>query len=161
LRLLNRLTRSDIDALSRAERQATSGEKVDQPKSQSRWDGINCDMLNVPPCHYYSAPELAICDYKGVLACRRAIIVTLALEAWKLRHGSLPKSLDELVGPCLDRLPVDPSTGKPFDYYPKGIKDWLSTRNIEQPVRRVGEERIPPHTPFLRSPVAGWAFPIP
>ncbi len=46
---------------------------------------------------------------------------------WSLpwRHGSsdtaLPKALDELVGPCLEKLPVDPYTGRPFRYFRHGL----------------------------------------
>ena len=35
-------------------------------------------------------------DYVAQVAARRAVRVVLALEAWKLKHGSLPKTLDEL-----------------------------------------------------------------
>jgi hypothetical protein len=53
-------------------------------------------------------------------ACRATRLV-LALEARKLQHGSLPKSLDQLVGPYLDRLPLDPYSGGPFRYFPDGL----------------------------------------
>ena len=53
-------------------------------------------------------------DYTATVASHRAVRVVLALEAWKLKHGSLPKSLAQLVGPYLDRLPIDPYTGESF-----------------------------------------------
>ena len=87
------------------------------------------------------------------------MVLTLALEAFKLRHGSLPHRLDELVGPCLDRLPVDPCTGKPFVYFRSGVNHRLgdmigslnfATRNL-----------IPPQTPLLWSPGPDNAVPPP
>ena len=47
---------------------------------------------------------------------RRATIIILALEAYRLDNGKLPESLDELVGDYLDRLPLDPITGTDFHY---------------------------------------------
>ncbi len=52
---------------------------------------------------------------------RRATRLILALEAWKLEHGGLPKSLDDLAGKYLDKLPVDPYTGGAFTYGRKGL----------------------------------------
>ena len=47
---------------------------------------------------------------------RRATLVLLALEAWKAKHGKLPKTLDELAGTYLDNVPLDPYSGKPYRY---------------------------------------------
>lgn len=52
---------------------------------------------------------------------RRATIIQLALVAYRIDHGSLPKSLDELVGPYLHELPADPYLGYPFRYFPNGM----------------------------------------
>jgi hypothetical protein len=52
---------------------------------------------------------------------RRATRLILALEAWKLEHRELPKSLDELEDKYLDKVPVDPYTGKAFGYGPTGF----------------------------------------
>jgi ABC-type transport system involved in multi-copper enzyme maturation permease subunit len=194
LRLLNRLTRRDLDALRCAELQAKSGEKIQHPTVfeaiPPKKPYVLGETIDLPPCQFIGlAEERRVPDYIRTTTCRRAIVLTLALEAWKLRHGSLPeKSLDELVGTCLDRLPVDPCTGKPFFYCRAGLNELsmdligLAGRIWERPV-------IPPHTPILwspgfdatdqtggtsgivtggdgrvRVPVAfsrGWAFPIP
>jgi hypothetical protein len=61
-------------------------------------------------------------SYRAVETARRAAHLVLALQAWKLKHGSLPKSLDELVGPYLDRLPTDPYSHIPFRYFRDGVK---------------------------------------
>jgi len=61
-------------------------------------------------------------SHKAIETARRAARVVLALQAWKLKHGSLPKSLDQLVGPYLDHIPDDPYSGKPFRYFRDGLK---------------------------------------
>ena len=43
------------------------------------------------------------------------------LAAYQVDHGSVPKSLDELVGPYLHELPSDPYLGYPFRYFPNGM----------------------------------------
>ena len=73
---------------------------------------------------------------------RRATQLILALEAWRLDHGELPKSLEDIGGnpytfrgrprtttgengEYLDRPPVDPYSGNPFRYEPKGLGQYL------------------------------------
>ncbi len=84
---------------------------------------------------------------------RLAARVALALEAWKLRHGSLPKTLDELVGPYLDRAPVDPYSGQPFRYFRDGLPLPLHWRQ-PQPFLYYSQDRtseIPARTPLIWS----------
>ena len=57
----------------------------------------------------------------AIETARNATRVILALEAWKREHGTLPKRLEQLVGPYLDRLPLDPCSGEPFHYLPDGL----------------------------------------
>lgn len=52
---------------------------------------------------------------------RRATIITLALEAYRLEKGKVPESLDQLVGTEFDTLPLDPYSGHKFLYFPQGI----------------------------------------
>ncbi len=52
---------------------------------------------------------------------RRATRLILALEAWRIEHGGLPKSLDDLTPKYLDKVPVDPYIGKTFGYEPAGF----------------------------------------
>jgi hypothetical protein len=48
---------------------------------------------------------------------RRALIQALALVVWKLEHGGKDaEKLEVLVPGLLDRLPLDPFSGKPFEY---------------------------------------------
>jgi hypothetical protein len=52
---------------------------------------------------------------------RRAVRLVMALEAWRAEHDSLPDRLEQLVGDYFDRLPVDPTNGKSFQYTPHGL----------------------------------------
>ena len=89
---------------------------------------------------------------KAAETARQAMRVILALEAYKLQHGSLPKSLGELVGPYLDRLPVDPYSDQPFRYFRDGLKEPLG---FNEPFwgwsREVAIGEIPANTPFIWS----------
>ena len=77
-----------------------------------------------------TAPNLAYIGRNGIDAAnrlawfeadRRATIVILAIEEYRLDHGKLPKSLDQLEGEYLGAPPPDPYSGYPFVYFPKGI----------------------------------------
>ncbi len=60
--------------------------------------------------------------YMTVKTQERVMPVLLALAAWQWDHdGELPGKLDDLVGPYLEKMPLDPATGKAFHYLPKGI----------------------------------------
>jgi hypothetical protein len=95
-------------------------------------------------------------DYVALVAARRAVRVVLALEAWKLKHSSLPKKLDELVGHGLDRLPDDPYSGKPFHYFRDGLKiplQWsqprLVTAYAPETMFAYDQGTVAPNVPFL------------
>ena len=89
---------------------------------------------------------------RAIETVHNATRVILALEAWKLEHGALPKRLEDLVGSCLDKLPHDPYSGENFQYLPAGQNMPL---RWHQPV--VGWSvgacggTIPAHTPFIWS----------
>ena len=90
-------------------------------------------------------------SFKCTLASRRATQIILALEAWKLMHGSLPKTLDELVGPCVDRLPDDPYSGESFRYFPNGVAASLRWQPPWERHRLESHRNLPADTPFLWS----------
>jgi hypothetical protein len=52
---------------------------------------------------------------------RRATLIVIALVAWRLEHGTLPQTLDQLDGVDLDEVPLDPWNNKPFNYQPAGL----------------------------------------
>lgn len=75
-------------------------------------------------------------------AHRRGLWLTIALQAYRLQHGKLPERFDELVGPFMDRLPTDPSTGQAFEYRAGGV-----------PIELLSDgRRLPPNTPYLSVP---------
>lgn len=75
-------------------------------------------------------------------AHRRGLWLTIALQAYRLRHGKLPDRLDELVGPFMDRLPTDPISGQAFEYRVGGV-----------PIELMSDgRRLPPNTPYLSIP---------
>ena len=85
---------------------------------------LNCPVDDlISDWLYFGKDETVLHRQKAAVETnRRATRIILALEAWKLQHGSLPKKLDELVGTCFDKLPSDPYTGEPFQYFPDGVK---------------------------------------
>jgi hypothetical protein len=60
--------------------------------------------------------------FKAMQTARAAVRLVLTLEAWKVEHGALPKTLQEMVGPDLPELPIDPYANEPFVYFPDGVK---------------------------------------
>jgi hypothetical protein len=91
-------------------------------------------------------------EFQAAETVRRATRLILALEAWKVQHGSLPKSLDQLVGPYLDRLPVDPYSGVPFHYLRGGLGIPLTWQQPVWPLLLSGfGGKIPANTPFIWS----------
>ena len=134
LRLLNCITRSQLDALSVAEQAARRGEAIRQPPPPPReytnpWfremDSAYAlrKQIYAPPVCYARpwAQDEMVHDYTARETSRRAVRLVFALEAWKLQHGALPTNPDELVGPCLEKLPVDPYSGRPFRYFRHGL----------------------------------------
>jgi hypothetical protein len=96
-------------------------------------------------------------DYTAMVTLRRAACLIIALEAWKLQHGSLPEHLEDLVGTCLDHLPIDPYSGKQFCYARDGVKDRLqwsqpALRNLlwrPGNVKDLTSGEIASNTPFI------------
>ncbi len=83
---------------------------------------------------------------------RRATHLVMALEAWKAdHHGELPERLNQLVGPYLDKLPLDPYTSRDYVYEPHGIPppDNSFRRNWElsKPFLWSPGENVRPFTP--------------
>ena len=128
LRILNLRTRNLLECSDRVDREAKSGGRiwwpnVDEPyRSQSRAIAAKYLTLDKLISAYLLWDDNEIIYQRAAIETeRRAVRIILVLEAWKLRHGSLPKTLDELIGSGLDRLPTDPYTGKSFLYFPEGV----------------------------------------
>ena len=88
-------------------------------------------LENMPPFAYLSGmlfPALAGCYKKtnGIVAQLRMCLLALEIEKYKRAHGGkLPESLSELN---LEKMPVDPFTGKPFLYQHGRIKQVIPLR---------------------------------
>jgi hypothetical protein len=54
---------------------------------------------------------------------RRATIMVLAVQAYRLEHHRLPDSLKSLSRPDLSHLMIDPYTGLDFHYFPNGLPE--------------------------------------
>jgi hypothetical protein len=150
------LTRRQLDELAGVELAAREGEMIRQPPD---YQGYPSRLFNrEAPYALQEAinlPGIAILDwqarrddrirrYTEMAAFRRAVRLCLLLEAWKLRHGKLPGDLNELVGPDLDRVPIDPFTGTHFGYFPEGLIIPLHWHQaLDHNFRGVIEEKTP------------------
>ena len=70
---------------------------------------------------------------------RRAAPIVLALQAWKLEHGAYPKILNELVGPYLKSLPIDPYSGESYGYFPNGVD--INMRDSEENFKLISPDK--------------------
>ncbi len=75
---------------------------------------------------------------------RRATLLILAIEAYRLQHGELPAALDDLTGDpgtgdaYFETLPHDPYSGRDFVYFPQGIpqpRTPIETAELEESER--------------------------
>jgi hypothetical protein len=122
LRLLDQLTAIELGRLLDAERAIASGHGVNQGLL-AYWQEdprVQTTPSLLRDSYYPHAPWLNRSLIRTE-ASRRVLRLQLALAAWKLDHKSLPRSLDELAGRYLDRIPLDPRTGEPFRYFPDGL----------------------------------------
>ena len=81
--------------------------------------------------HIRSAGNCLITEFEGAEviedlgyfeSSRRATLLVLALEAYRLEHGELPATyLRELQPSYLNPLPNDPYSGREFLYFPRGV----------------------------------------
>ncbi|MBN1588944.1 MAG: hypothetical protein JW888_05470, partial [Pirellulales bacterium] len=126
-RVLNFLTRENLAIVDEVEKAVAGGQPMGQSlRSFSRkstmhniWKG--CLYHNVSP--HIGRLQVVQRRVQEFVACEsryRAFRLQLALAAWRLEHGEVPATLDQLVGAYLDAVPIDPYTGRPFRYFPKG-----------------------------------------
>jgi hypothetical protein len=91
-------------------------------------DGVSGDQLatwldsTVPYLWFYSnRNDLAAMQMVSFEAQRRGTMLVLAIQAYRLEHGNLPKSLEEVMDADFDRWPLDPFSGLEFRYFPRGL----------------------------------------
>ena len=120
VRILNKLTAAQFAGCREFDAAMDAGGVAPPPVFQWFRNPTN-DMVT-----YNTVWDLLLSRPRGYLAYeryRRAAQLVLAIEAWRLDHGSLPKSLDQLLGKYLERLPVDPYSGEQFGYDPNGLRE--------------------------------------
>jgi hypothetical protein len=90
-----------------------------------------------------------------VTVVQRVTTIVLALEGWRLEHGALPRSLDELAPTWLARIPVDACTGQPFQFHPDGASEPITW--YDETIRI--SFQLPAHVPFIEAEqtVEDWA----
>lgn len=140
----------DLERVRAAERRLAEGQPVLQDNEQFIYfDGDEWQLArstignNLRPARRYLAIEGVVLPETR----RRATLIRLALVAWRLEHGQLPDKLDRLAGVYFERVPSDPFTGQPFEYFPKGLPYEL---RWSEP-RSNAEQRLAGGTPFLWS----------
>ena len=145
LRIVDQLARYDLERARGAEVAVRAGRRIPVVRDANaacrehpagRWLRTTCS---------YFDPDKLMAGSHDAEQClarmedlRRTTRVMLAIEAWKLEHGRLPDSLDDVVGKDLSGTAVNPISKRPFGYLPHGV-----------PMEMDG---IPAGTPFIWSP---------
>ena len=164
IRLLNQWTAQQLLSLENVERAVADGMQLPITNrfryrnhlryGRSRLTGWNQTAAILERFHdldWYWQARMSV----DAATQRRATCLLLALTAWKLEHGELPDTLDDLVGPYLTKLPPDPHTGEPFRYFPQGIPIAIMETNAvdDEPI-----ELLSAGQPFIWS--TGWQISI-
>ncbi len=90
-------------------------------------------------------------DWMRAETNRRALLVKLALLAYRLDHEEYPEELAELIPEYLEKMPLDPYSGREFVYHFAGLKYPL-VFSIVPPRSDVGTiDEIPDNTPLFWS----------
>lgn len=94
-------------------------------------DAVSSLQQSLPWYQFYArtlAPvrSMAIKSWVRCEGKRQAMLVAIACERYRLKHGTWPEKLDALVPEFLDAVPLDPFDEKPirFARIPEGIKVW-------------------------------------
>jgi ABC-type transport system involved in multi-copper enzyme maturation permease subunit len=154
VRLLNIMAKSDMANIHQLETEGLANKQISDPRSSTYItpayeQTLARDVCLLPQSKIIFDTTLI---YKRTVTRRRATHVLLALQAWKLQNGSLPNSLQELVGPYLDVMPMDPYTGKRFHYLQNGFEraaHWSENS---------GDKILPPRLPLIYSDGANIDF---
>ena len=141
LRLLNLLTSRDLGDVAQAESAAKEGRPIAISPGETYyfysfyWTrespyALREEIVIPPLIQFARQSKELVWRFADMENRRRAAPIVLALQAWKLEHGSYPKTLNELVGPYLKHLPDDPYSGESYRYFPEGLN--LSLRDSDE-----------------------------
>lgn len=189
-RALNLFTRRQLELLDEVESSVRGNRTCDLPDDPNYdrdWHALERTtwLLNVfsrpRGCYmlagqqgytHYDSPRgyFLACDFVRMETRRRAVRLQLALAGWRIEHGQLPGRLDELAGPFLERVPLDPYTAQPFQYFPEGtsaltFNQGLNGRDMPQETLVSSDKPFFQSAGRLRRPRFGsdrdFVFPIP
>ena len=149
-RLHNTSVAYDLAALDRIQRALAQNEPVQIPGPDMelwRWSDTTVTPVrrSWPPHVFFQCTCLV-----DITAVQRATLIVLALQGWRLEHGALPRTLDELSPTWLAQVPVDPKTGLPFQYHPDGVADPIHWRD-DYVALGISKFALPPHRPFIEA----------
>lgn len=145
-RLLNLLTSEALVALESANQAKLDDPRTKETHHTRYWKQYQSWIRSTLLSHIVLPvdPESLITRPKGYTTFRHAALVQMALAGWYLEHNGLPQTLDELVGPYFEELPLDPYTGKAFHYRPEGFATPVRFYSPNKP--------IPADWPLIWSP---------
>ncbi|HEX4143330.1 MAG TPA: hypothetical protein VHY91_07250 [Pirellulales bacterium] len=96
-----------------------TGSQFERERRSNRMAELQGTTLCISDCGIaHAEPITAVLQFETDY---RATLIILAVEAWKLAHGHLPAHLDDVLGGELHDLPVEPTSGEPFGYFPDGF----------------------------------------
>jgi hypothetical protein len=159
VRVLNQVTAERMAELREVETLVSKAQPIDvlpTPEPGRTWDRWEA---TTPLLWLFRGwGNLAPLAFLSMETQRRAVLILLATQAWKTEHGELPPTLDSLVGPYLDRLPLDPYSGEPFRYFREGVpvslqirQRWASSLFLTAKADQDGNILLPANSPFLWS----------
>lgn len=91
-------------------------------------ENIAADPARAVAANVMSASSVSLISMNESNRIRvKALEVRLTLAAWKAKNGRYPNTLEELCPEFFESVPVDESTGKPFEYSAEGGKYTLRT----------------------------------
>ncbi|MFO7901128.1 MAG: hypothetical protein R6U98_00570, partial [Pirellulaceae bacterium] len=151
VRVLNRITAEQLRRWREAAECVENNRRCHYPDQQPwrphmAWND-DVESLTFPITEFYK--PFADAQIRGLMEMeteRRATRLILALLAWKLEHGELPRTLEALEGDVLESLPVDPFTGEAFRYFPEGLPV-----DIRWSRERRSYDTVPANRPFVWS----------
>jgi hypothetical protein len=86
---------------------------ADEAVAQVRcWDFVARDLMP-------GLRQIAV-KYAENRAQVSGVVLVAALRLYRVRNGAYPERLTDLLGPCLQALPTDPFSGRPFRYVKTG-----------------------------------------
>jgi hypothetical protein len=128
-----------VDSVEAAVRRNQPVTIPDPSVADFRWELVRHNTLPLYALYEPQAEWLAW-RYLRMETRRRAVLLQLALAGWEIEHGELPKRLEDLAGTFFEQVPLDPFTGRPFQYFPEGQPERILD---EDPWRHFGEPRPP------------------